>query len=135
MSSTQIRWLIKFFLIALWTPTIAIAATASSIEQTLSNVSLISWTLIAFLSLASGMTARLLRIDKILKKNPDAIIRFTFTNLFADMSSSLMSGILMFFFCESTNTGGFKELGLIVVAAYGGARFIEYWVNKFEHER
>lgn len=130
MTTTYLRTVLRCLLAALWLPTLAFASSVT-LDKTFEGVTLGSAAIVFVLSTLSGATALLQRIDRELR---DAVQKkLPRPTLFAaaHMLGSWLAGALMFLISEGQDVNDWLELGLVIVASFAGAKFIESISEKY----
>ena len=130
MSLHYLRIVLRCMLIGLWLPAIAFAGTVT-LDKTLEGITLATLLIVFVLSSLSGATALLQRIDRELRESLSKTLPRPTLFAGAHMLGSWMAGCLAFLICESSDTNDWLELGVIVVASFAGAKFIEAISEKY----
>ncbi|WP_395055178.1 hypothetical protein [Polaromonas sp.] len=131
MNPLYLRIVLRVMLLALWAPSLAIAASVITLNQTLGEVTFLVVGVVGVLSTLAGATALILRIDKELRDQPAAALPRPYLFASAHMLGSWLAGALAFITAEAQDMNDWSELGLIVVASFSGARFIEVLAEKY----
>lgn len=130
MSVHYVRIVLRCMLVGLWLPAIAFASTVT-LHKTLEGVTLPTLVIVFVLSSLSGATALLQRIDRELRESVTKKLPRPTLFAAAHMLGSWMAGCLAFLIAESSDTNDWLELGIIVVASFAGAKFIEAISEKY----
>lgn len=129
-----VRYLLSIFrllLLVLWTPTLAMAAMAVTLQKTLSDVPGLVLLIVAGLSTLSGATALVMRIDRELRDKPGTTLLNPALFVSAHMLGSWLAGALAFIIAEGQNFNDWAELGFVITASFTGAKFIETIAEKY----
>ena len=117
-------------LAAMWLPGIALASTVT-IAKTLEGMTLTALAIVFVLSTLSGATALIQRIDRELRESVDKKLPRPTLFAAAHMLGSWMAGALAFLIAEGQDVNDWLELGIIIVASFAGAKFIESISEKY----
>ena len=98
-------------------------ATGVTLGDTLATVPLLAWVMVFMLSTVSGLAALLNRLKD---NTPLKLPLFVASH----MLGSALSGLLMFFMSTGAGLGDFYQAGLIAIAAYAGATFLDAAAEK-----
>jgi len=124
------RVVLRCMLIGLWVPTIAFASTIT-LDKTLEGITLPTLVIVFVLSSLSGATALLQRIDRELRESATKTLPRPALFATAHMLGSWLAGCLAFMLAENQDVNDWLELGIIVVASFAGAKFIESISEKY----
>lgn len=131
MNTGYLRTILRLLLVGLWTPTLAVAAVAVTLQSTLSDVSGLAVVIVVALSTLSGATALVTRIDRELRDRPDATLPRPWLFASAHMLGSWLAGALAFIIAEGQQFNDWLELGFVIAASFTGAKFIEAIAEKY----
>ena len=130
MSVHYLLVVLRCLLVALWLPTIAFASTVT-LDKTLEGITFPTMVIVFVLSSLSGATALLQRIDRELRESATKTLPRPTLFAAAHMLGSWLAGCLAFILAENQDTNDWLELGIIVVASFAGAKFIESISEKY----
>lgn len=93
----------------------------------------LSWAIIGvlfFISTLAGITSLVVRLDKEIRSTGKPI---TAPVLFAavNMLGAWTAAVFAFFVAEGTSLGDWTELGLVLIASFGGARVLETAADRY----
>jgi len=130
MNAYYLRVVLRCLLVALWLPTIAFASTIT-LDKTLEGITFPTVVIVFVLSSLSGATALLQRIDRELRESVTKTLPRPTLFAASHMLGSWLAGCLAFMLAENQNINDWLELGIIVVASFAGAKFIESISEKY----
>lgn len=130
MTTHYLRIVLRCMLISLWVPALAFASTVT-LDKTLEGITGLTVVIVFVLSSLSGLTALLQRIDQELRVMKVKELPRPTLFAAAHMMGSWSAGTLAFVICEGQNSNDWLELGIIVVASFAGAKFIESISEKY----
>ena len=118
---------LKFALVLSWPATTYAAVT---LMNTLEGL---SWAIVGvlfFISTLAGITSLVVRLDKELRSTGKPI---TAPVLFAavNMLGAWTAAVFAFFVAEGTGMNDWTELGVVLIASFGGARILETAADKY----
>lgn len=124
---TRLLYSIKWLLVVLW-PTSAYAAV--TIMNTLEGL---TWGIVGvlfFISTLAGITSLVFRLDREIRatgKPLTAPILFAAVN----MLGAWTAAVFAFFVAEGSGMNDWTELGVVLIASFGGARVLEKATEKY----
>lgn len=130
MNANYLLTVMRCMLLGLWIPTLAIASTIT-LDKTLEGITWPTLIIVFALSTMSGATALLQRIDRELRESKDKTLPRPTLFAAAHMLGSWLAGALAFLICEGQDANDWVELGIIIVASFAGAKFIESISEKY----
>lgn len=130
MSVLYIRIVLRCMLLAMWLPALAVAGTVT-IEKTFEGMTAVSFMIVFVLSTLSGATALIQRIDRELRESVDKKMPRPTLFAAAHMLGSWLAGTLAFLISEGHDVNDWLELGVIIIASFAGAKFIESISEKY----
>lgn len=130
MSAQYLTVVIRYLLVCLWLPASAWAASVT-LTATLSGVSGLTFGLVAALSSLSGATALLMRIEQEIARSSTGVLPRPWLFASMHMCGSWLAGVLAFFVSEGQDLNDWAELGVIIIASFLGAKFIELMGERY----
>lgn len=123
--SVQLRWAIWLYLILTWTA-VCYAAEPNTLSQGLGAIPLRDIGTALFLSVVGGVAGTLVKLTK-----PDILVKNLALEIAKDSMSSLVVGLLTFFFSSWwTGVSYWLQAGLILIAGYGGSRVLDVMLDE-----
>lgn len=120
---------LRTLLVFMWTP--AVLATSMLVLDGAITIPLAMLVLAMLVASLSGTTALVLRIDSELRKSPDAKLPRPWLFASAHMLGSWLAGTLAFILSQQWKSDVWVTLGLVLVASFMGAKFIEAIAEKY----
>ena len=120
---------LRVMLVLLWAPA-ALAATVLVLDGTVS-IPLAMMVLSTLIASLSGATALVLRIDSQLRASADAKLPRPWLFASAHMLGSWLAGTLGFIMTQKAQSDVWMTLGVVLVASFLGAKFIEAAAEKY----
>lgn len=130
MTNHYLLVVLRCLVVALWLPTLAFAGQVT-LDKTLEGLTLASFAIVFVLSSLSGATALIHRIDRELRNFEGKPLPRPTLFAAAHMSGSWTAGTLAFLLSEAADIPDWHELGVIIVASFAGAKFIEAVGEKY----
>lgn len=130
MTTNYLRIVLRCLLALLWLPALAFAGTVT-LEKTLEGLTVASLAIVFVLSSLSGATALTQRIDRELRDGLVKALPRPMLFVAAHMLGSWLAGTLAFLICEGQDVNDWIELGVIILASFAGAKFIESISEKY----
>ena len=130
MTALYLRVVLRCMLAAMWAPALAMASTVT-ISKTLEGMTASTLAIVFVLSTLSGATALIQRIDRELRSGTEKTLPRPTLFAAAHMLGSWMAGTLAFLIAEAQDANDWLELGIIIVASFAGAKFIESISEKY----
>lgn len=115
----QLKIAILLHLLVTWSA-VAYAADTTSFVSGIESIPLQALGYVAGIAFASGSAATLIKVAR-----PDIIVRNLFLEVVKDLVSSVVAGMLVFFFTSWMGTTIWPQLGLILLAGFGGTRVLD----------
>lgn len=115
----QLKIAIVIHLLITWSA-VAYAADANSFVLGIEAIPLEAFGYVAGIAFASGSAATLIKVAR-----PDIIVRNLFLEVVKDLVASVVAGMLVFFFTSWMGTSIWPQLGLILLAGFGGTRVLD----------
>ena len=116
-------------LVLMWAPA-AFATTVLVLDGAVS-IPLAMMVLSTLIASLSGATALVLRIDSQLRASADAKLPRPWLFASAHMLGSWLAGTLAFILTQQRQSDVWVTLGFVLVASFGGAKFIEAIAEKY----
>lgn len=113
---------LKIIALLCW-PMVTYAGTVT-LGQGMGALSLLDIVTVVVLSLFSGAVAMLQRMER------EGVPAVPWRWITAHMGVALLAGVMAFFVCEAADMENWREALTIVVAAWGGARFIDAMTDR-----
>ena len=130
MTVNYLRATLRLMLVALWFPALALAS-ALKPAQVFGDVDGFLFGIIVVLSSLSGATALLHRIDKQLGVSPGAKLPRPILFVVSHMMGSWLACALVLVLMHGRGIWIYYELAAIVMASFGGAKFVESMAEKW----
>lgn len=115
----QLKIAVILHLLITWSA-IAHAADASTFVSGIEAIPLEAFGYVAGIAFASGSAATLIKVAR-----PDVVVRSLALEVTKDLVSSVVAGMLMFFVTSWREVPLWPQLGLILVAGYGGTKVLD----------
>ena len=115
--------LLRALLVLLWPPSL-VAASTVTIDATLTEISLLAWSIVCLLATMGGLTSLLHRLRT---DTPDKMTLYVASH----MMMAWFTGSGAFLLLESWGAPDLLELVLIAFASYSGARIVDRLSERF----
>lgn len=115
----QLKIAVVLHLLITWSA-LAHAADASAFVSGIESIPIEALGYVGGIAFASGSAATLIKVAR-----PDVMVRNLFLEVFKDLVSSVVAGMLVFFFTSWLGTSMWPQLGLILLAGFGGTKVLD----------
>lgn len=117
--SLQLKFALLVHLFITWTA-FAYASDPKDFVAGIESIPLDAFKYVAGVSFAAGSAATLIKVAR-----PDIVIRNLVLEVIKDLVSSVVAGMLVFFFTSWMGLSMWPQLGLILMAGFGGTRVLD----------
>lgn len=133
MSNKYLSFVIKLMIAMIWLPTLAFAGvvvTSTPDPLVLLNVPVVVVVVNIVFATLAGATTLAIRINTQLTSTPNQALPNPGLFCLAHMMGSWLAGIFMFLITQAQQTGLWMGFGLVLLASFSGAKFLEKAVEK-----